>query len=90
VKRTTSLNQTHINRLVNGVCFLTITEASHRAAKTSLIEHYKILVQWLKKSPISESQSLATDAMTGLASIDIHIAIDNINSKYDSKILDKT
>lgn len=35
MKRTTSLNQRHINRLVNGVCSLTMIEASLRAAKTN-------------------------------------------------------
>ena len=33
VKRTTSLNHSHMNKLVNGLCSLTMTEASARAVQ---------------------------------------------------------
>ena len=73
VKRATSLNQTHINRLVTGVCFLTITEASHRAAQHKYDQtFYKILVQrWKVGIQSNASQSLATDSTRGLESIDM-------------------
>ena len=54
VKRTTSLNHRHMNKLVNGVCSLTMTEASARAVQDNNLrcEYINLIIYQISRVQI--------------------------------------